>query len=403
MPETTGVVVVGAGLAAAHVVQTLRDEGYDKAITLVGDEIHRPYERPPLSKEYLLGQAEADSVYTHEQQWYAEHDVTTRFGTPVGGFDREAKTVSLPGGESLGYEHLVLATGATARTLPLPGADAAGVHTLRRIEDSTALREALAEGARVVVIGAGWIGLEVAAAAQQKGGTVTVLEAADKPLQQVMGDRIADHFAALHRSHGVDLRTGAKVEEIVVDGGRAAGVRVGGETVAADLVVIGVGAAPNVALAEEAGLEVDNGVVVDAHLRTSDPAVLAVGDVARADNTLLGQSLRVEHWDNAIRQGQLAAKTILGRDGAYDWAPYFFTDQYDLGMEYVGHAPAGADVVVRGDQDTGEFICFWTVAGVVRAAMNVNIWDVNDDLRALIGKEVAADRLADDSVALTDL
>ncbi|TWP33614.1 NAD(P)/FAD-dependent oxidoreductase [Leekyejoonella antrihumi] len=403
MATDRGCVVVGAGLAAANVVQTLREGGFSSPIVMVGEEIHRPYERPGLSKEYLQGSAEAGSLYVHEDGWYAEHDVQTRFGTLVKGLSTSDHEVTLAGGEALAYEHLVLATGASPRTLPIPGLDAPGVHTLRRLEDSTALKAVLTENARVVIIGAGWIGLEVAAAARKAGGRVTVLEQAQRPLQPVLGDRMADYFARLHRDQGVDLRTGVSVSEVVVSGGKATGVLVDGETVPADVVVVGVGAAPNVELARAAGLEVENGILTDEHLVTSDPAVLAVGDVAESHNTALGHRIRVEHWDNAIRQGQLAAKSILGKEDVYDWQPYFFTDQFDLGMEYVGHADASAEVVVRGDESTGEFIAFWLADGIVRAGMNVNIWDVNDDLRALIGRKVAADRLADESVALGDL
>ncbi|MEV4004274.1 FAD-dependent oxidoreductase [Actinomadura sp. NPDC049753] len=285
----------------------------------------------------------------------------------------------------------------------IPGTGLAGVHTLRRIGDSDALRAALDESGRWVVIGGGWIGLEVASAARAAGREVTVLEQAPLPLQRVLGDRLGRYFAELHRSHGVDLRTGVSIFEIVGSGGRATGVRTDRGLVPADLVVIGAGATPNTALAADAGLKVDGGVVADERLRTSDPAILAAGDVVNARNSALGRSLRVEHWDNAIRQGRLAAKSILGRPDRYDWQPYFYTDQFDLGMEYVGHARSDDDVVVRGDTTSGEYIAFWLRDGLVTAAMNVNVWDVNDDLRALIGRAITADRLADADTALGDL
>ena len=398
----SAVVVIGAGLAAANTVQTLREQGFEGDITLVGAEEHPPYERPGLSKDYLAGTKSAEQLQVHEPEWYAAHDVQTRFADPAVTIDRDASRVVLASGEALTYNWLVLATGAQPRRLDLPGAELDGGVTLRSIEDSTRLRAALAEPARLVIIGGGWIGLEVAAAARGAGFQVTVLEREALPLYAVLGPTMAAYFADLHRGHGVDLRTGATVSGIEGAGGRVTGVRTPEGVIAADLVLVGVGAIPDTSLAEEAGLEVDRGIIVDEHLRTSDPHVLAAGDVARARHTDLGL-LRVEHWDNAIRQGKLAAQTILGREESYDWQPYFFTDQYDLGMEYVGHADAQDEAVVRGDLDSGEFIVFWLRDGRVRAGMNVNTWNVNDDLRRLIGASVTADRLADESIALTDL
>jgi len=399
-----GTVVVGAGLAAAHVVATLREEGDDRPVTLVGDEPDRPYERPPLSKGYLQGTTPRDEVFVHDAGWYADHDVTTRFGTTATSVDRAARTVDLSDGSTLGYDHLVLATGSSPRTLDVPGAGLDGVRTLRRLADSDALRDVLATPQRLVVVGGGWIGLEVAAAARLAGLDVTVLEYAAQPLLRVLGPELATFFAALHRDHGVDLRTGVGVDGFEGADGRVTGVRVGGEVVPADAVLVGVGAAPNVALAVAAGLEADgSGIAVDEHLRTADPAVLAAGDVANAHHTVLGHRLRVEHWDNAIRQGALAARSILGRPDVHDWQPYFYTDQYDLGMEYVGHASADDPVVLRGDPATRELVAFWLHDGRVRAAMNVNVWDVNDQLRALVGRTVDPARLADADVPLDSL
>jgi 3-phenylpropionate/trans-cinnamate dioxygenase ferredoxin reductase subunit len=403
MSADSGCIVVGAGLAAANVVESLRDNGFDAPITLIGDELDRPYERPPLSKDFLQGKADRDSIFVHDQAWYDEHDISTRFGDSVASIDRDAHTVTLTSGETLNYQQLVLATGSSPRRLDVPGTDLDGVHTLRRIGDSEQLKAAFTEGAKVVLIGAGWIGLELAAAAKNAGCAVTVLEFAPLPLQRVMGDELAGYFADLHRANGVDLRLGVGVTEIVGSGGKVTGVRAGDELVDADVVVVGVGAAPNTALAEAAGLPVDNGVLVDEHLQTADPAIWAVGDVAHATNTALGRRIRVEHWDNAIRQGKLAGTVIAGKPASFDWQPYFYTDQFDLGMEYVGYADASDDVVIRGDRSGGEFIAFWIADGAVRAAMNVNIWDVNDDLRALVGRQVAADRLADTGIELTEL
>ncbi len=302
-------------------------------------------------------------------------------------------------GDPVPYDLLLLATGATPRRLDIPGAELA--LTLRRVEDSDALREAYARSKSVVIIGGGWIGLETAAAARKAGLDTTVLEYAALPLQNVLGDELGTYFAELHRRNGVDLRTSTAAESISGTGPYV--VTAGGQDIEADLVVMGVGAAPNTGLAEAAGLAVDNGVTVDESFRTSDPAIYAIGDVANAHNTGLGSRLRVEHWDNAIRQGEAVAKVMLGQSVTYDWQPYFYTDQFDLGMEYVGRGSSADDVVIRGDKDSGEFIAFWLDGDRVTAGMNVNIWDVTDDIRALIGSSVDRARLADPGVPLTEV
>lgn len=390
MLETPGVVIVGAGLAGAKVAETLRQEGWNDAITIVGTESEGPYERPGLSKGYLQGNDARDDLFVHDEQWYAEHDIVTTLGTTVESIDRTNQTVRLSSGDDLAYDHLVLATGSEPRTLNLPGADADGILTLRTLGDSDRLREAFGHAKRLVVVGAGWIGLEVAAAAHQAGLEVTVLESADLPLQHVMGHELGEYFAHLHRSHGINVRTGINVTGFEAVDGHVTAVDVGDAHVPADLVLLGVGITPRVQLAEAAGLDVDNGIIVDERMYTSDRAILAVGDVTNAYNERRRERLRVEHWDNAIRQGELAGKSIAGRNDVYDWEPYFFTDQFDLGMEYVGHHHPDDEVVIRGDKASGEFIAFWLHEGVVTAAMNVNIWDVNDDLRALIGTERSA-------------
>ncbi|MFZ1911148.1 MAG: FAD-dependent oxidoreductase [Propionicimonas sp.] len=396
-----GVVIVGAGLAAAHVISTLREAGDDRPVTLLGDEGEPPYERPGLSKSVLQAKAEADSLYVHDRDWYGQHGVDARFADPAVALDVAQHSVRLASGAVLAYDDVVIATGARPRTLPLPGIGLPGVHTLRRIPDSLALRGAFREGRRLVVIGAGWIGLEVAAAAREAGVAVTVLESSEVPLRAALGDRLGRYFAELHRRNGVDLRTGISVSGIEGQGS-VAGVRAGGDLFGADLVLVGVGAVPNAELAEQAGLAVDNGIVVDSRLRAHEH-VFAIGDVANAANTTLGRRLRVEHWDNAIRQGALVGRLLLGEDARYDWQPYFYTDQYTLGMEYVGRGAVDDDVVIRGSEEAGTFIAFWLRRGVVTAAMNVNIWDVTEDLRALIGRTIDPQRLTDSGIPLTDL
>ena len=403
MNATPPIVVIGGGLAAAKAIETLREEGFDGAITLIGDEAERPYERPALSKDYLQGKSTSDDLFVHGEGWYDEHDVDSRFGDAAVSIDRERRTVTLASGDNVAYDHLLLATGSRPNTLRIPGAELGGVFSLRRLSDSDQIRAAFTDSKKVVVIGAGWIGLETAAAARAAGLDVTILEYAALPLQRVLGDELAQYFADLHRKNGVDLRTSVSVTELVGAEGRVSAVRVGDEEIAADMVIVGVGISPNTELASEAGLAVDNGVTVDERLRTFDPTIFAAGDVANARNTTLDASIRVEHWDNAIRQGQLAGKSMLGESVAYDWQPYFYTDQYDLGMEYVGYGSAADDVVIRGDKSSGEFIAFWLRDGVLTAGMNVNTWDVNDDIRALIGKTIDPARLADPEILLAEL
>ena len=384
------IVVVGGGLAGVTAVETLRDEGHTGSIALVGAEAELPYERPQLSKEMLKGEAEFQVV--HDRQWYADRDVRLLNGIAATALDLDAATVTLDNAEVLRFDGLLLATGAVPRVPDLPGASSA--YLLRTVADARRLKDALTPGARVALVGGGWIGLEVAAAARAAGTEAVVLEMADLPLAGVLGPELAAYLADLHRSHGVDLRTGVTVEAIEEDG-----VRTSDGTVEADVVVLAVGAVPDTALASAAGLEVDGGIVVDERLRASDPRVFAAGDVALARHASLGP-LRVEHWDNAIRQGRLAARSMLGQDVAYDWAPYFFTDQFDFSMEYVGHGSADDAVEVRGDRDAGEFVAYWlrdTPDGrqSVTAGMNVNVWDVNDRLRELIGRRVEPADLTD--------
>lgn len=409
MAAPNHVVIVGGGLAGGKTAEALRAQGYSGTVTLVAAESHLPYERPPLSKAYLMGKAQFEEAVLHPAAWYRENNVDLRLGTRVTSVDLGARTASLDDGSQLDYDKLVLATGSVARRLPLPGADAAGVHTLRTVEESDAIRAHFGEGRRLAIIGGGWIGLEVAAAARASGTAVTVIEAADLPLLAVLGPELATVFADLHRANGVDLRLATRTAEITTADGRATGVRLAdGSTVEADGIVIGVGVAPDVSLAESAGLAVDNGVLADASLRASDPHVYVVGDIANHDHPVLGMRVRVEHWANALNQPAAAVASLLGGDAAYTELPYFYSDQYDLGMEYIGHAPRGSyeRVVVRGDLDKREFVAFWVDAGSrIKAAMNVNVWDVVDQVKPIIaaGRAVDPERLADPGVAYADL
>jgi NADPH-dependent 2,4-dienoyl-CoA reductase/sulfur reductase-like enzyme len=403
-------VIVGASLAGAKAAETLRSEGFGGSVVLLGDETERPYERPPLSKGYLLGKEEKSSIYVHEEGWYADHDVDLRLGVWATAIDPGARRVTLADGGTVGYDKLLLTTGASPRRLSVPGSDLSGVLYLRRAQDSERLAAALGGGGRVVIVGAGWIGLEVAAAARLAGCEVTVVEPEPVALHRSVGPELGGMFTDLHIEHGVAFRFGESVTELRASAGGAQVDEVitsTGAALPADVVVVGIGAVPNVGLASDAGLEVRNGVVVDAALRSSDPSIYAAGDVANAYHPLFGRHVRVEHWANALNAGPVAARSMLGQEVSYDQVPYFYTDQYDLGMETAGLPEPGAydQIIYRGDRDSREFIAFWLSGGVVVAGMNVNVWDVNDDIQALVRSKRAVDpaRLADPNVPLTEL
>jgi NADPH-dependent 2,4-dienoyl-CoA reductase/sulfur reductase-like enzyme len=397
------IVIVGGGLAAANAVEELREQGHGGSITLVGAEPHLPYERPPLSKGVLLGNDAPDSVFVHDQQWYDGQQVELRTGTEVTDIDLDRRRVHA-GGDELPYDRLLLATGARPRHLAM--ADEAGVPVtyLRTFEDSLDLKRRLS--GHVVVVGGGWIGLEVTSAARQAGADVTVVEPMAQPLLGALGPRLGAVFADLHREHGVDLRLETGVDSIRRTDDGAADVHLtDGDRVRADLLVVGIGVEPVDDLARRAGLATDNGILVDATLRTTDPHVFAAGDVARQEHPVLGRSLRVEHWDTAIHQGKAAARAMLGHDEPYTRMPYFFTDQYDLGMEYVGSVgPDGFDeLVVRGEEKERVLTAFWVRDATVVAGMHLNDWDAIDPIRALVGSKVSVDRLRDDSIGLDEL
>ena len=408
MTTEPNVIIVGGGLAGAIAAQTLREEGFDRRITLLGEESNRPYERPPLSKDYLQGNTDRDSIFVHPESWYANHAVELRLGAAVTSLDPALRTVTTATGVQLGYDKLLLATGSTPRRVSVPGADFDGVRYLRSVEDSERIKAGFARAQRVAIIGAGWIGLETAAAARNAGLDVTLLEAGELPLLRVLGPEVAPIFADLHRDHGVDLRCQVAVAELTVGNGAVTGVILkDGSRIDADMVLVGVGITPNSQLAAEAGLKVDNGIVVDEHLRTSDPDIFAAGDVAHAYNPRLGRHIRVEHWANARRQGVTAAKAMLGQ-GAVDARPsYFFSDQYDLGMEYTGDiGPSGYDrVIFRRHADSRQVVVFWLQEQRVQAGMNINIWDVADDIERLVqsSRRVNVDDLANPGIPLASL
>lgn len=402
-------VIVGGGLAGAKIAEALRDRDFDGEITVLSEEDHLPYERPPLSKEFFAGKKTLPEFTVHDGEWFRDHHIDLRPGTTATAIDPAAHTVSLPDGSTISYDKLALATGSRSRRLDIPGSDAEGVHYVRTVDQAAALLRTLAADKKLVVIGAGWIGLEIAASARGFDVDVTVLEHAGLPLESTLGPEMGEVFAALHRQNGVDLRTGTDVSAISVDGDHASGVTLSdGTVIPADAVLIAVGALPNTELASEAGIDVDNGVLVDAGLQSSDPDIVAVGDIAAAQHPILNARIRVEHWANALNQPETAADTMLGRPAEYVRMPYFFTDQYDLGMEYVGHAPHGgySRVVTRGDVDKREFLAFWLdSANKVLAGMNVNIWDAGDAIKELVASSSPVDpeRLADPEIPLAEV
>jgi 3-phenylpropionate/trans-cinnamate dioxygenase ferredoxin reductase subunit len=408
MPKPT-VVIAGAGIAGATTASELRERGFDGRILLLGAEPHHPYIRPPLSKEYLTGKAERSEAFVHPRTWYSDNEVEFLPETIAGSFDASAHELFVAGGARITFDSLVLATGASARKLTVPGAGHGAVFTLRTLEDSEWLRAALSVGGRrIVVIGSGWIGLEVAAAARGYGNDVTVVGSAAVPLSKAVGPELGAVFEKLHRDHGVEFRNGTSV--VAIDGdddGPRAVVTTSGERIPADIVVVGAGAAPNMAVGERSGLTIQNGIVVDAGMRTEREDVFAVGDVANPYLPAIQRHLRNEHWANAIAGGKVAARSIIGESASYDEIPYFYSDQYDLGMEYSGYSPLAADaeVVYRGDADRREFVAFWLRDDRVVAGMNVNVWDVNDQVQRLIrdGVQIDRDRLTDPSVDLASL
>ena len=389
--QPSRIVIIGAALAGASAAIALRDQGYQGELTVIGEEGELPYERPPLSKAVLIGERD-EPDWVAEEATYEDKGISLKFGTTATRIDRSRKVVVASRTE-YPYDKLLIATGAGSRRLDLPGADLDGLLTLRTLEESLALRERFTEGARIVIVGGGWIGCEAAAAARQHGANVTMIEPRSQPLLQVCGEQIGATFAALHRDHGVDLRLGIGVTGFAGDGAVSSVHIKGHASVPADIILIAVGAAPNIALADVAGLQLANGgIAVDATLRSSDPDIYAVGDVAAHDHPKYPHRIRVEHWANAKDQGAHVALNLLGAEEPYLLRPFFFSDQYDLGCEYRGFADPTKDrLVVRGDLKSREFTAFWVRAGAVAAAMNVNQWDDADTLQELVdsGRQVS--------------
>jgi 3-phenylpropionate/trans-cinnamate dioxygenase ferredoxin reductase component len=396
--------IVGASLAGAKAAQTLREEGFDGRVVLVGAEPERPYERPSLSKDYLRGEAERDAAFVHGTSFYADNEIELRLGQSAIDVDADHRELALDTGERLTFDGLLLATGAEPRRLNIPGSELQGIHYLRTLADSDALRECLDAGGKLVVVGAGWIGAEVAASARQRGLEVTLIDPLSVPLERVLGAEVGAAYRDIHLDHGVEMLLRDGVASFEGEGAVERVCTERGRVIDCAAVVVGVGAKPRTQLAAAAGLAVENGILVDGRLQTGVPGIFAAGDVANHLHPRLGR-LRVEHWDNALHQGPAAARGMLGSAERYERLPYFFSDQYDVGMEYSGHATSWDRIVFRGDPATREFIAFWLAGGRVLAGMNVNVWDVTDPIRALIrsGRAIDERRLSDPDVPLTDL
>jgi 3-phenylpropionate/trans-cinnamate dioxygenase ferredoxin reductase subunit len=398
-------IIAGGGLAGAKAAETLREEGFDGRVVLIGAEPERPYERPPLSKDYLRGDAERETIYVHPEEFYAEHDIELRLGRRAVELDLRERELVLDDGEWLGYDRLLLATGAEPRRLAIGGSELDGVLYLRSVADCDALRGRLDRGGSVVVVGAGWIGCEVAASARSRGLDVTVVDPQAVPLEHALGREVGAVYRDIHLDHGVRMRLGTGVAGFE-GAGSVERVRTSdGDAIDCDFVVVGVGVRPRIEVAERAGLAVGNGILADERLQTDASGVFVAGDVAGAQHPLYGERIRVEHWANALEQGPVAARNMLGRELAYERLPYFFSDQYDVGMEYTGYARTWDRVVFRRDPATREFIAFWLAGDRVVAGMNVNVWDVVEPIQRLIRERIAVDdqRLADPDVPLEAL
>jgi 3-phenylpropionate/trans-cinnamate dioxygenase ferredoxin reductase subunit len=383
-PHTPTFVIVGASLAGAKAAQELRDRGFNGRVVLIGDEHELPYERPPLTKDYLRDEQPREKTRVHEQVFYDQNDIELLTGITVTAINPSERRILADGNKEFGYDRLLIATGAEPRKIDIPGADLDGVHYLRTLSDCDALRQRLDAGGKVVVVGAGWIGAEFAASARQRGLEVTVIEPAAVPLERVLGNELGTFYRDVHETHGVEMRMQTSVEAFEGSGSVTAVRTNDGQSIACDFVVVGVGVIPRARLADAAGAKIENGIVVNQQLRTSLPNVFAAGDVANAWHPFFKRNIRVEHWANALNQGPAAARAMLGQDVSYDRIPYFFSDQYEIGMEYSGYATEWDEVVYRGAVDNGEFIAFWLNDQRVIAGMNVNVWDVNEDVQTLI-------------------
>jgi 3-phenylpropionate/trans-cinnamate dioxygenase ferredoxin reductase component len=404
MPEPT-FVIVGANLTGGAAATTLRGEGFEGRVVLIGEESHPPYERPPLSKEYLRGEVALDTAYLREPSWYAENDVELLLGTRATRVDPERKVVHLADGEPLPYDAVLVATGGRNRSMAAPGRDLAGVYDLRTIQDADRIRAEAVPGRTAVLVGAGFIGCEVAASLRALSVEVEVVEPFALPLLRVVGPEVAAVYEGIHRDHGVRFHLGQSAERFEGTGRVEAVVTSQGTRVGCDFAVVGVGIQPNTDVVEGTDIAVDNGVVVDEYCRTNVDGVFAAGDVANHQHPLFGRRMRVEHWDNALKQGAAAARNMMGAPVIFDDPHWFWSDQYDHNLQYLGFAPEWDELVVRGSMQERAFVAFYLRDGLVRAAVGV---DRGRDVRRSAGlvraaRPVDPALLRDESVDLRQL
>lgn len=406
MKANSRTVIIGAGQAGLACAAELRRRKHEGAVTLVGAEAALPYQRPPLSKAYLSGEMPADRLWLKPEAFYTAADINCRTGTRAAAIDRDARQLVLEGGERLDFDHCVIATGGEARRPPIPGVNLAGVHVLRTLSEADGLSAALKSAGRIVIIGAGYIGLEVAASVRKRGHDVVVLEAADRPMARTASPLIGGWFGALHRGYGVDLRVSEPVAAIIEREGRAAGVKLAdGEEIDADLVLVAAGLVLNTGLAEAAGISCEDGILTDTSTRTSDPSILAAGDVARFHSGLYGRSIRLESVQNAIEQGKAAAATICGDTVHYDPVPWFWSDQFEIKLQIAGLIEGADEIVRRGDPEMGRFAVFHLKEGRIIACEAVNAAPEYMAAQKLIAarRQVDAQALRNLDVAMRDL
>lgn len=405
MTQNQSYVIVGAGIAGNAAAETLRKQGFDGAVHLVGAEPHRPYDRPPLSKEFLSGDKEQEKLYFKPEEFYDEQSIELHLDTGAASLDLAGKTVALANGEALHFDKLLLATGSRVRTLRIPGYNLESIHYLRTIEDSRAIAQSMNGASRVVIVGAGFIGSEVAAVCKTAGLEVTILEIQPQPMAHILGEEMGAIYANLHTSRGIDLRLSEGISEIRGSSRAEQVVTDQGNVIDCDFVVIGVGISPDTTLAASADLDIDRGILINELCQTSHPDIYAAGDVANWFHPGLGHRLRVEHWDNALNQGVAAAKSMLGYPEPYSPTLYFWSDQYDLNIQYLGHATQWDEIVVRGNPSDEKFTAFYLKDGSVHGALVVNNFRDIRPTRTLIGQKtrVSAASLSDESTNLKQL
>ncbi|MBM4204550.1 MAG: ferredoxin reductase [Gammaproteobacteria bacterium] len=399
----SSVVIIGAGHAAGQVAASLRQDGHEGPIVLLGEEPFIPYQRPPLSKQYLSGEQAIERVYLRPQKFYDDKNIRVKTAVTVTRIDRTNKTVYTASGESFSYDDLVIATGSRARKLSIEGSNLGGIHYLRTVADVDAIRSEMGSGKKLVIVGGGYIGLEVAAVAVTSGMEVHVIEMEGRILQRVTTPEMSAYYHQLHTSRGVQIHTSTGVKGFTGDNGRVKGVFAGDQTFAADIVIVGIGIIPNIELAKDAGLTCENGIVVDDHCRTSDPHIYAIGDCSNHPNPLLGRRLRLESVPNAMDQARVTSANIRGQDKVYATIPWFWSDQYELKLQMVGFSADGNQQVLRGDKSANQFAVFYLKDGVLVAADAVNSPKEFMLCKNLVGKPVDAARLADPATDLKTL